>query len=790
MSQTLASPSLTVLWNMSAPLHILLIENSATDAELNLRELEKAGFLCKPQIISTRAEFLEHFGRFPFDVVLAGYRLSGWNGMEAFAAMRQAGRDTPFILVTGTLGEEVAVECIKQGVTDYVLKENLARLPLVVARALEDRALRDARNLMVEALRQSEANSLFLFAHNPLPMWVFGNESLQFLQVNDAALRRYGYDRIEFLRMCATGLHPPEEAPRLLAALHNSSPREQFSGQWRHLTKDGAVLDVEMFLHKMAYSGQAASLVVALDITERKRVEEEKQEFFTLVENCRDFIAVADLQDNVQYVNPAGRAMLGFENEGMVKGTHSLDYVLPADLPLVHGTILPALYSSGHWQGELRFRNRQTGQVFPMDFVGFQVKDEKTGEPRFVATVSRDMSERRALEQQLRHAQKFEAFGQLAGGIAHDFNNVIGAIVGWAELGEEQSAGDNATLEAYFKKIHLQCDRVTALIRQLLAFARRQILEPRSLSLNQTVRDVMNLLDKVIGKDIEIKTVLAEDLWEVRADPTQIEQVLINLCINSRDAMPMGGRIRIETRNTIFSEEACRRAPGLQPGRLAELRVSDTGIGMDAITRERIFEPFFTTKGTGKGTGLGLATVYGIVKQHNGFIQVESEPGEGSTFRIFIPANETKAAGQVRPLILEDLPVRGGTETILLADDHDGICEMAQSVLSAKGYHVLLARDGEEAIEVFTAHRERIKLVLLDVIMPRRSGPEVFSAIKILNPNISVVFATGYSNETAVLADLAERGVAVLRKPYSPSVLCRRVREVLDAAVPESTFPR
>jgi two-component system cell cycle sensor histidine kinase/response regulator CckA len=789
MSQTVINASLTTLWNMNAPLHALLIENSAADAELNLHELQRAGFQCQSQIISTRAELLEQVGRFPFDIVLADYRLPGWTGMDAFSVMRQAGHDVPFILVTGFLGEEVAVECIKQGITDYVLKEHLARLPLVVARALEERALRDARGFMVQALRQSEANSLFLFAHNPLPMWVFESETLQILQVNDAAVRHYGYDRMDFLQMTATDLHPAEEVPKLLAIFRDPNPVAQHAGQWRHRKKDASLIDVEMFMHKLEYSGHPAALVVAQDITERKRAEEERQKFFTLVEYSRDLIAVADLQDNVEYVNPAGRAMLGIAEGESLKGTHSLDYVVPADLPLVHGTILPALYSTGHWEGELRFRHRQTGQSLPMDFVGFQVKDQKTGEPRFVATVSRDMSERRALEQQLRHAQKFEAIGQLAGGIAHDFNNVIGAILGWAELGEDQAASSNATLESYFKKIHLQCDRVSALVQQLLAFARRQILEPRNFSLNQTVHDVLNLLDKVIGKDIEIQTAAAEDLWAVRADPTQIEQVLMNLCINSRDAMPKGGRITIETHNALFSEEDCRRTIGLPPGRFAELRVSDTGTGMDAVTRERIFEPFFTTKGTGKGTGLGLATVYGIVKQHNGFIQVESEPGEGSTFRIFLPVNATTAADEVRPHAADDLPVRGGTETILLADDHDGVCEMAQSVLKAKGYHVLLAHDGEEAVEVFTAHRERISLVLLDVIMPRRSGPEVFAVIKALNPGVSVVFATGYSNEIATLADLVERGVAVLRKPYSPSVLCRRVREVLDAAATKSSLP-
>jgi two-component system cell cycle sensor histidine kinase/response regulator CckA len=672
MSQTSAKAPLTSLWNMAAPLHAMLIENSVADAELNLHELERAGFQCQPQIIATRPEFLEQLGRFPFDIVLADYRLPGWTGMDAFSAMRLAGRDVPFILVTGTLGEEIAVECIKQGVTDYVLKEHLVRLPFVVARALEERAVRDARTLMVQALPQSEANSLFLFAQNPLPMWVFESETLQILQVNDAALRHYGYDRMDFLQMTATDLHPAEEVPKLLAAFQDANPREQLAGHWRHRKKDGSVIDVEMYLHKMEYSGHAAALVVAQDITERKRAEEEKQKFFTLVEYCRDFIAVADLHDNVEYVNPAGRAMLGIANAESVKGTHSLDYVVPADLPLVQDTILPALYSSGHWEGELRFRHCQTGKSLPMDFVGFQVKDLQTGEPRFVATVSRDMSERRALEQQLRHAQKFEAFGQLAGGIAHDFNNVIGAILGWAELGEEQAASSSSTLENYFKKIHLQCDRVTALIRQLLAFARRQILEPRSLILNQTVHDVMNLLDKVIGKDIEIQTDLAEDLSAVRADPTQIEQVLMNLCLNSRDAMPKGGRVTIQTRNAAFSEADCRRTAGFLPGGFAELRVSDVGIGMDAATRERIFEPFFTTKGTGKGTGLGLATVYGIVKQHNGFIHVESEPGQGSTFRVFLPVNETPTVSELRPPVFNDLPVRGGTETILLADDSDG----------------------------------------------------------------------------------------------------------------------
>lgn len=791
MNETLIGGALTTLWNMSAPLHVMLIENSAADAGLILHELGHAGFQCQPTIVSTRAEFVQQLGRFSFDIVLADYRLPGWTGLDAFAAMRQFGRDVPFILVTGIRGEEIAVECIRQGVTDYVLKDQLVRLPFVVARALEERALRDARNLMVQALRQSEANSLLFFTRNPLPMWVVEDSSMRFLNVNDAALRQYGFDRVEFLQMAAGDLHPAEEVPGLLAEFRGADSQIPREGQWRHRKKDGSVIDVEMHLIKMDFTAQSAVLVVAKDITQKKRAEEEKQKFFTLVENSRDFIAVADLEDNLEYVNPAGRAMLGITDADQVKGTHSLDYVLPADVPMVYEKILPALYSTGHWKGELRFRDRRTGQPVPVDCVGFQVKDPKTGEARFVATVSRDITERRALDRQLQQAQKFEAFGQLAGGIAHDVNNVIGAILGWAELGEEQAGtGSDPTLENYFKKIHVQGDRVTSLVHQLLAFARRQILEPQSLDLNQTVQDVIKLLDNVIGKDIEIKPILAEDLAAVRADPAQVEQVLMNLCINSRDAMPNGGRITIESRSAEFSEDDVRRTEGLQPGRFAELRVIDTGTALDAGTRERIFEPFFTANGTGKGTGLGLATVYGIVKQHNGFIQVESEFGQGNTFRVYLPVEHTSPQRDTRPAAVEDLPVRGGSETILLADDYDGLRDMAESVLKAKGYRILLASDGEEAVRVFSANRERIALVLLDVIMPRLNGSDVFATIKALNPAISVIFATGYSNEIATVANLAEQGVTVLRKPYSPATLCRSVREALDSAGKPALTPR
>jgi two-component system, cell cycle sensor histidine kinase and response regulator CckA len=787
MSHTATRLPDVTAWNMASPLRVLVIEHARADAELYLHELQKAGFQCRPHIVSTPEEFRDHFRRFHYDIVLANYHLPNWTGMDALSEIRKSGNEVPFILVTRTLGEEVAVECIRQGVTDCVLKDHAARLPAVVLRALKEQTSRDARTFMVEALRQSESNSLFLFAHNPLPMWVFEKGSLQFLQVNDAALHHYGYERVEFLRMNVSELHPAEEIPGFLRMFHEGSIHERTPRQWHHRLKNGTLIDVDIFMHSMEYSGRASALVVALDITERKRAEQEKQKFFTLVENSGDFIAVADLKDNIQYVNPAGREMLGMGGVDSVQGTHSIDYVIPEDLSLVHETIFPAINSFGHWKGELRFRHQQTGHIIPMDCVAFQVKDPRTGEARYIATVSRDITERRSLEQQLRQAQKFEAIGQLAGGIAHDFNNVIGAILGWAELGEQQTASSEAPYATYFKKIHTQCDRVTALIRQLLAFARRQILEPQNIDLNQTVREVLALLGGVIGKDVELQTTLADDLSVVRVDPTQLEQVLMNLCINARDAMPKGGRLSIETHNADFSAVQCRQDAGLQPGRFVALSVSDTGGGMDSVVRERIFEPFFTTKGIEKSTGLGLATVYGIVKQHGGFIRVDSEPGHGSKFHIFLPVSEIVATVENSPPFVANLPVRGGTETILLAEDHEGLREMAQATLESLGYRFLVAHDGEEAVKMFSAQRDSIALILLDVIMPRRSGPEVYEAIRTIKPGVPVVFVTAYSNETAALTEMVERGIPVLRKPYSSGALSRRVREALDLVAARSS---
>ena len=338
----------------------------------------------------------------------------------------------------------------------------------------------------------------------------------------------------------------------------------------------------------------------------------------------------------------------------------------------------------------------------------------------------------------------------------------------------------------YFKKTRAQADRAAALIRQLLAFARRQILEPRNININSSVADLLSMLETILGRNIEVKTVMAPDLGVVCADPTQIEQVLLNLCINARDAMPRGGRLVIETENVNIDTEYCRLHPFTFPGNYVRVTVSDTGIGMDAATLEHIFEPFFTTKEPGRGTGLGLATAFGIVKQHGGFLNVYSEPGQGSVFRVCFPAVQVKADVVSK---LEEEAVRGGTETILLAEDHEGVLETACSALKSLGYRVLPVPDGGAALDLFRRQAGAIDLVLLDVVMPHLNGPEAYALMEVLRPGLPVVFTSGYTAETPAFTDVVKRGIPILPKPYSSSQLARKVREALDRRLAPVSSP-
>ncbi len=414
--------------------------------------------------------------------------------------------------------------------------------------------------------------------------------------------------------------------------------------------------------------------------------------------------------------------------------------------------------------------------------VGAQDYVMKTNLKRLVPAVQRELrdagerKERKRLEGRVQQLQKYEAIGRLVGGIAHDFNNMIGAILGWAEMGSGET--EPATrLHGRFQKIREQSLRAGKLTAQLLAFAGGQILQPRKVNLNALVQEEMSLLSRIIGADIEVQILVAPDLRVTLADPSQLEQVLMNLCLNARDAMAGGGQLTIETQNVELGTEFCREHALDRPGSYVLLSVSDTGMGMDTATIEHIFEPFFTTKEMGKGTGLGLATVYGIVKQHGGFIQASSEAGKGASFRVYLPA--ANGDHEPRAIEREDQPLRG-RETILLAEDHDGLRETAQEMLQALGYRVLVAPDGGIALELFKANSKQIDLIVMDVVMPSMSGPEAYLEMAALRPGVRVIFTTGYTPKARALVSMIEKGAVILQKPYSLTSLSQMVRGALE----------
>jgi len=650
MDRTVSSQTAAV----TKPLRLLYIEHDRDDAELCFRALKGAGLDFEMETVATQEELVRKLRDDTFDVALADYRLPGWTGVDVLALIKQLGLDLPLILVTGTLGDALAVECFKLGVTDYVLKDQLGRLPMAIHRAQEEKALRKAEKRAVEALRESEA---------------------------------------------------------------------RFRG---------------------------------------------------IVDNAAYGIYWVTIGGEILHANPAFVQMLGYESVQELSAMKNSENFFRD--PDVRKNLVGAFLKSGRVDARVEWK-RKDGRIITVRLNGRRITDPTRPEV-CIETMVEDITEKLALEKQLVQAQKFEGIGQLAGGIAHDFNNMIGAILGWADLGSEE-AEPGSRLHRHFEKVRQQADRAAALTRQLLAFARRQILEPRNMDLNHTVTETLSLLEKIIGSNIEIKTKLAPDLSAVRADPTQLEQVLMNLCINARDAMPGGGCLTIETSNTSFDERYCATQPFAHPGRYVMLSVSDTGTGMDAVTLDRIFEPFFTTKEVGKGTGLGLATAYGVTRQHGGFVQVYSEVGLGSRFCVFLPfssASPDAASGQPE----DSAPVRGGTETVLIVEDHEGLREIARETLESQGYTVVLATDGEQAVREFQSRRNQIDLVLLDVVLPKLNGPEAYARICAVKPQVPVIFATGYSPDIALLEKVQQQGLPVLQKPYAPQDLARKVRETLD----------
>lgn len=511
---------------------------------------------------------------------------------------------------------------------------------------------------------------------------------------------------------------------------------------------------------------------------ERKRAEHElsksEERYRDLVENAHDIIYSHDLQGNYTSMNKAGERITGYtHDESLALSLAAI--VAPEDLPKTQEMLRRKIAGERVTAYEMEIIAKDGHRVAVEANTKLVYQD---GVPVGVQGIARDVTERKQLEEQLRQSQKMEAIGQLAGGVAHDFNNLLTAINGYSSLAL-QRLEDSHPVKPYLEEVKKAGDRAANLTRQLLAFGRKQILQPLALNLNGVVSDMSKLLRRLIGEDIELTAKLDADVGRVMADPGQIEQVLVNLIVNARDAMPRGGNLTIETKNAELDKEYGSKHVGVAPGSYVMLAVSDTGIGMSEETRKRIFEPFFTTKEKGKGTGLGLSTVYGIVKQSGGNIWVYSEPGKGTTFKVYLPRAESKAR-ESKEKIAEAAP-HGGSETVLLVEDEEVVRGLARRILEQAGYTVVEASKSAEALRFCEEHAEEVDLLLTDVVMPEMSGKELADRLKSQRPDLKMLFMSGYTDEAIVHHGVLDSSVEFIQKPFTPAGLVKKVRDVLDS---------
>jgi len=514
----------------------------------------------------------------------------------------------------------------------------------------------------------------------------------------------------------------------------------------------------------------------------RRQLTDQEKMFRLITENAEDLITVVDRDGKRHYDSP-GYNKLGYSSEEL-QGGPVPEQIHPDDREALIAARTETFETGVGPRVEYRFR-RKDGEWRILESTRSPVRNHR-GEIEKVVIVSRDITERKQAEEllrrrdeQLRQSQKMEAVGRLSGGIAHDFNNLLGVIIGYSESIEYRLT-PNDPLRKSAEEIRKAGERAASLTHQLLAFSRQQVLQPQILDLNALVTDMGKMLKRLIGMHIELTSKLAAELGQVKAEQSQIEQVIVNLVVNARDAMPEGGKLLIETSNLDVNENLASSFPFLQPGPYVLLTVKDTGIGMDADTRRHIFEPFFTTKGPGKGTGLGLATVYGVVKQSGGGVIVDSEPGKGTTFKIFLPQTEESALA----LAPDETAKKGsmGTGTILLVEDEEALLTLTAERLTECGYTVLSARDGMHALELESSFKGPINLLLTDVMMPRMGGLSLARSMSKLRPGIRVAFMTGHAEREASFREMLRSGAESIQKPFSHEQLIRMVQQALDAA--------
>ncbi len=762
------------------PIRVLLVEDNPGDARLILEMLREVQGETFELLQVNRLELaLEQLSAAGVDVVLLDLGLPDSQGLATFERTLRGTTTEPIIVISGLDDEQVALEAVRAGAQDYLIKSRIEGhlLSRVIRYAIErqrtDRTLRDRE----ERFRQLADNIQEVF-------FVMDAQFRETLYINPAYERAWGRSCQSLYDNPKSFLDPipPEDQSRLLASIARNQMGEDAGDiDFRVIRPDGEVR--WMLAHAVPIHNERGEVYriagVALDITERRRAEEALREserrLRTLFETVNLIVLGLDANGAVGYVNPFFLKLTGYGSDEILG--KSWFRLLPEEVR----TTMQDLYKDllEHERFHPHYESPIVTKAGEERMIAWNntILRDAGGRPAGTLSIGEDVTQRNQLETQLRQAQKMEAIGRLAGGVAHDFNNVLTAIFGYVDLLREDLPAGSAAQQD-LGEVRKAAERAAGLTRQLLAFSRQQVLEPIVLNVNDLVEDFEKMLGRVIGEDVELRLALGKDVGNVRADPGQLDQVIMNLVVNARDAMPTGGKLILETANAELTEQYAELHQPVVPGPYVMLAVSDTGTGMTPEVKARVFEPFFTTKERGKGTGLGLSTVYGIVKQSGGYVWVYTEQGRGTTFKIYLP--RVDAPAKQLPRAAEPGSV-AGTETVLIAEDDAILRPLVRALLEKLGYRVLEGGNAAEALDSARRHQGPIHLLVADVVMPGASGRDLARELAQSRPATRVLYVAGYTDDAIVHHGMLEEGLNFLQKPFTPGALARKVREVLDA---------